>query len=86
MSEIWFSLKHEGTCSICEKKKAVISFGDKETEKVAHLCGECSDDLGKKGITSPSDFVNEHGVKDKEPFDIKNSIKSYSCKKESPEN
>lgn len=62
--KIMISLKHPGKCSVCKKKRVVVTFGDTKTRKVAYVCEECSKKINMKTST----FVKKYGKKDEEPF------------------
>ena len=69
------SLKHLGKCSVCQKEKEVVTFGDTKTRKVAYVCEDCSKKLDLK----TGEFVEKFGEKNEEPF--KTGIKILPSKK-----
>jgi hypothetical protein len=64
MPKIMISLRHPGRCSVCKRRKEVVTFGNIKTKKVAYVCEECSLKLEMKS----SVFVKKYGKKDTEPF------------------
>jgi len=74
------SLQHEGVCSVCKKKKIVVSIGNPNTKIVMFVCKSCSIKLGKEREEIDY-FINKYGIVDEEPFKG-SSIRIYSGKKE----